>query len=42
MIGRTAAKLLLKRLEQGPNRRSYQQIILPAALIRRNSVAPLK
>ena len=42
MIGRTAAKLLLKRLEQGPNRRSYQQIILPATLIHRNSAAPLK
>lgn len=43
MIGRSAAKLLLKRLENRSKLSStYQQVILPAPLILRNSCRELK
>lgn len=41
LIGRTAAKLLLKRLESSRRSSTYQQIILPAPLIVRQSARAL-
>ncbi|BDI33653.1 hypothetical protein CCAX7_57040 [Capsulimonas corticalis] len=42
MIGRAAAKLMLRRLEAGPDApRSYQQVILPAPLVMRTSCRSL-
>jgi len=41
-IGRSAAKLLLKRLGSAGRRHSFQRIILPAALVERDSCRPLR